>query len=466
MVVSSAAAEQVEAILDTKDATTERTVRSHLAKVIEAMTIMQPADPLEAFEEISRAVRAQAESSPVEDEPEQAPVGDSLRELQELLTVPVDEEGNPRTEAPGLADVVTVQSLLNSAGMGVPPTEAVIIACGLRRLVTSTEGVTKARFWGKVLCNSPACDYLIAEAEMEGGGVPLTETEEAAGADAPGRLGGPNFYMYFVSTDSGRSWEPLPHVLPDQIAAARLVKKILTGDLDAPVITWPPFSGRERELLRAQIARITHATRLVPGNYYAEDEESGEVAANPEYSGISSDCREVASVQDYWRHGVDYLINANGRTSWPEVAEPEDGEEESPATVRQRRMMARESARPMNAKVGAEEAASWTTKCHGDCAQYASFQQVDGAAVKSYVTYGTVSLQSTQWPGAAVVAGQGKHVHTYIGYGMKAGAGGRVAGGPGEIRNTPSAIPECDDPREQPAAAETEEEAVAGEGAE
>lgn len=32
-------------------------MRAHLAKVIEAMTVMQPADPLEAFEDISRAVR-------------------------------------------------------------------------------------------------------------------------------------------------------------------------------------------------------------------------------------------------------------------------------------------------------------------------------------------------------------------------------------------------------------------------
>lgn len=45
-----------------------------------------------------------------------------------------------------------------------------------------------------MLCNSPSCDYYIAEAEMDGGGAALTEEEEAAGADAPGRLGGPNCY--------------------------------------------------------------------------------------------------------------------------------------------------------------------------------------------------------------------------------------------------------------------------------
>lgn len=46
-----------------------------------------------------------------------------------------------------------------------------------------------------------------------------------------------------MSSDSGLKWEPLPHVLPEQIAVARLVKKVFTGDLEAPVVTWPPFCG-------------------------------------------------------------------------------------------------------------------------------------------------------------------------------------------------------------------------------
>lgn len=32
---------------------------------------------------------------------------------------------------------------------------------------------------------------------------------------------------------------------------------------------------------------------------------------------------------------------------------------------------------------------------------------------------------------------------------MKAGPGGRIAGGPDKIQSTPAALPECDDPRDQ-----------------
>ncbi|KAF4677368.1 Radial spoke head protein 4 A [Perkinsus chesapeaki] len=451
---------EIEAVIDKKDGAHSRTVREHLTRVIEAITILQPEDPLDAFEEVSRMVRAGGDGSTAEDQ-EQANVEGDHRVLKGLLAMPVDEEGNTKTEGPGLTDVVAEQHLLNSAGMGVPPTEAVMIGGGLRRLATSVEGITKARFWGKVLCDSPAIDYLIAEAEMDGGGAPLSEEEEAAGADAPGRLGGPNCYTYFVSNDGGRGWQALPHVLPAQIASARLIKKIFTGVLEAPVTTWPPFPGKERELLRAQIARISHATCLVPVDYYIRDEETSEVSVNSEYAGASPDTSKLLNVTGYWRHGCDYIINANGRTVWPEIAELEEGEEEPQEAVVQRKMMARDSEKPMvGGPIGSGEASTWTGKCHGDCAQYATYKQVDGAAVKSYVTYGTVALQSTQWPGAAVVVGNGgKHLHTYIGYGMKAGPGGRVAGGPGEIRPTPPVEAEADDPIEEP----VREEVDAGE---
>ena len=46
-------------------------------------------------------------------------------------------------------------------------------------------------------------------------------------------------------------WIELPDVLPEQIIAARDIKYILSGDLNAPVNTYPVFPGKERHLLRA-----------------------------------------------------------------------------------------------------------------------------------------------------------------------------------------------------------------------
>lgn len=55
----------------------------------------------------------------------------------------------------------------------------------------------------------------------------------------------------------------------------------MTGRLDAPIITFPPFPGNESNYLRAQIARISATTHISPNGYYQtpedeEEEEEGE----------------------------------------------------------------------------------------------------------------------------------------------------------------------------------------------
>ena len=54
-----------------------------------------------------------------------------------------------------------------------------------------------------------------------------------------------------------------------------MVKHVFTGNLNAPINTFPPFPGKERHLLRAQLARITHGTQICPKGYVEIDEESG-----------------------------------------------------------------------------------------------------------------------------------------------------------------------------------------------
>ena len=80
---------------------------------------------------------------------------------------------------------------------------------------------------------------------------------------------------------AGDPWVKLPHVKPAQIVTARAVRRLLTGRLDAPIITFPPFPGNESNYLRAQIARISATTHISPNGYYQtpedeEEEEEGE----------------------------------------------------------------------------------------------------------------------------------------------------------------------------------------------
>ena len=62
---------------------------------------------------------------------------------------------------------------------------------------------------------------------------------------------------------------------PKDIRAARDIKVHFTGDLNASIITNPFFFGKEKHYLRAQIARMTHSTTLVPKGLYklVEDNE-------------------------------------------------------------------------------------------------------------------------------------------------------------------------------------------------
>ena len=71
-------------------------------------------------------------------------------------------------------------------------------------------------------------------------------------------------------------WIELPDVLPEHITAARDIKHIFTGDVNAEVMSYPIFPGKERHLLRAQIARITHSCWVAPKDIYKEKEIEGE----------------------------------------------------------------------------------------------------------------------------------------------------------------------------------------------
>lgn len=74
----------------------------------------------------------------------------------------------------------------------------------------------------------------------------------------------------------------LPDILPEQVRAARNLRRILTGNLHSAVSTYPPFQWEERVLLRAQIARIACTTVLAPNGWFSQEEDdSGESIVVP-----------------------------------------------------------------------------------------------------------------------------------------------------------------------------------------
>lgn len=117
------------------------------------------------------------------------------------------------------------------------------------------------RFWGKI--TGTQADYYVAEGTADAGEV--AEQPE----DQEKRGEGVNVYAYWVSTapESG-IWTLLPDLAADDIHTARDTKCQFTGDLDRKVYTNPFIFKTEKFLLRAQIARISFSTWLVPRNVF------------------------------------------------------------------------------------------------------------------------------------------------------------------------------------------------------
>ncbi len=77
---------------------------------------------------------------------------------------------------------------------------------------------------------------------------------------------------------AGDPWVKLPHITPAQISISRQIRKLFTGVLNTPIVSFPPFPGNESNYLRAQIARISATTQISPSSYFQtpEDEEMDE----------------------------------------------------------------------------------------------------------------------------------------------------------------------------------------------
>eukprot|EP00760_Papus_ankaliazontas_P036614 PhM_4_TR8359/c2_g1_i1/m.69556/K19756/RSPH4A; radial spoke head protein 4A len=75
---------------------------------------------------------------------------------------------------------------------------------------------------------------------------------------------GLNRYTFWVCSYAGGAWTALPDLTPQQLNASRSIKKLFTGDLEASVVSYPPFPWKEAVYLRAQLARIWSSTIVSP----------------------------------------------------------------------------------------------------------------------------------------------------------------------------------------------------------
>lgn len=292
-------------------------VYDHLTDVVVALLNEQPGGALEAFEAVSARVKAAgagvagalvaaagggagaaattttadvagAHASAAGDDALRARRLGALAALTAVGALPAAEgEAAPAVSGEPDQDVLGDAALLEWGGLSVGSrADAYRLGLALKALAASHPGLAGVRWWG-TLHGTRSGDYVVAEgtyadpADYPGGGAAFngdgaTPARDATGhaVQAPGAPG-PNERAYFVCAAPGEPWVPLPPVTPHQVAAARRLRRFLTGDLAAPVGGHPPFPGGEVALLRATIALITAETAVAPAGAFTSADDGG-----------------------------------------------------------------------------------------------------------------------------------------------------------------------------------------------
>ena len=359
---------------------------------------------------------------------------------------PPDPE-DPPTIPPFIPDLPSLTSLLSEAGLSPHPPLTLLLDRALTLLAQREAGVESIRYWGTLYTTS-ARDYHVFEVKKtsydedeerekalrEGGGggggmgggggeggVGVWEGRELLGSGA-------NEYAYYVTQDvhtPSPTFTQLPSTSPRLIQDARATRRLLRGDLRAAVGGFPRFAGVEADLVRAQVARISAGTVVVPRGAWKEEE--GEVVLEDEgWRGVGVGERVE------WVHARGHL-RKDGRVEPPAEEDEEGGEEEDEgkrAEKAARKAAAFEAKRPLLAAVVGEV---WTRRVHagldvgrvGEVKGEAGEEDggEGGGAARVGVSELVSSCWSLLWPGAVSVVRGREYGSVYLGWGLKAGAG-------------------------------------------
>lgn len=437
-------------------------VYDHLASVIRKVLEEKPVNVADALEDLVRDEK-RAKFCPTfdtiqnkEDESTEVLLARSQLTLferrpgvQEMESLMRDPEMDEEQEVP-LPDLMELANYFEQAGVGVGREETFRIFLALTILI-DTQPIRTCRFWGKIF--GIHANYIIAEVEffegedpeeqldgenqqdkeeneakidiikegdfdVEEDDVPQPEYKPPALIPNEDNRTGCNKKTYFVSNEAGGSWVRLPPVTPAQIVISRQIRKFFTGNLQAPVVSYPPFPGNEANYLRAQIARISATTHISPLGYYVfeeeeeEDDEGGardSFVVNTEFEGLTLNEMTDPSCAN-WVHHVQYVL-PQGRCTWFNPLQKKDEEELEEEEEDEER---EEPDEPEP-----EQGPPLLTPLSEDA-------EVDGmppwTAQKSSTLvpqYSLSVMHSNLWPGAHAFAVERKFENIYVGWGQK-----------------------------------------------
>ncbi|EGR33145.1 radial spoke head protein, putative [Ichthyophthirius multifiliis] len=292
--------------------------------------------------------------------------------------------------------------MLQIAGISFGEEEVQNISMSLRKLAQQTNA-SQIRFWGKILTSGK--DYYVAE------GITSNQNADVLLKDAEPKGYGANTYTFWVAHNVLEEWFELPLVIPEHVTSARKIKYIFTGDLNANVKTYPPFNGKEKHLLKAQIVRISCATILTPkGLYQASEVDPNQIEfvedpfKLPEYLEL----KELGT----WCH-LHPFLNTQGRQTY--YIDPSLNEEQKAAAEEEAQKEENVSERLKDIaeeKTENEETQlNWIVRECGDSQQFST----DEATLQ----YSVIVIKSKTWVGHYTICNNKRWTNIYIGYGLK-----------------------------------------------
>lgn len=277
----------------------------------------------------------------------------------------------------------------------------------------ASSGASSMRLWGKI--KGTKCDYYVAEGTLEAG-----EGDEGAGESSEPRGTGVNKFAYWVCNSPLDNWSLLPDLKPSDIINARGIKHTFSGDVNAKIFTNPFYFDREAVYLRAQIARITQSTTLIPKTLYRFVEETNEreIEVNaPEEGEIVKPTTKQMCAMDMWLHFVPSILK-QGRVKHSDP-KPGPGQEEMEPEELMKLEIAKDPWEPMLKPITKDTCTrggmpAWVVRSHN-----LSAESTDPRPGKPNVNYGCVVVKSLWWPGAMSLYSQGKTLQIYVGDGQK-----------------------------------------------
>merc|ERR1712139_212813 len=314
-----------------------------------------------------------------------------IAEVQHTLFEPAQANENDVNEDEDeqamtlLPDMQELAYFFEQGGVGVGREEWLRVYFALKQLCEQ-QALASCRFWGKVM--GLKANYYIAE-------VSFREEEE-------------------------EEEDVTEEISPAQVCTSRQITKFFSGDLNASVKSFPEFLGEERHLLRAQIARISHATIVAPMMYYMFDEEEevdddelaqAEFIENPDYEGVP--VRDLADPSlQAWVHSRLHLLQ-QGRCLWwnpkqkaegDEDFDDEDEDAEDDADNEPEQEIGPPLLTSLAEDVELTGLPAWSTHLSSGL---------------MHIQHSICVIRSNLWPGACAFSNGRRFENIYIGYGQK-----------------------------------------------